>query len=68
MFLAKEMRGRNITVNAIAPGPTATALFLDGKSQEVIDRFSKLTPLERWASPRTSRASSPSWPDPTAAG
>ena len=37
-ILAKELRGRNITVNAIAPGPTATKLFLDGKPQEVIER------------------------------
>ena len=50
-ILSKEMRGRNITVNAIAPGPTATALFLDGKSQEVIDHLSKLAPLERLGKP-----------------
>ena len=43
--LAKELRGRNITVNAVAPGPTATKLFLDGKPQEVIDRLSKMAPL-----------------------
>ena len=49
--LAKEMRGRNITVNAIAPGPTATALFLDGKPQEVIDHLAKLAPLERLGTP-----------------
>ena len=30
LILAKELRGSNITVNAVAPGPTATALFLDG--------------------------------------
>ncbi len=29
-ILANEMRGKNINVNAIAPGPTATHLFLDG--------------------------------------
>ncbi|HEY1856750.1 SDR family oxidoreductase [Acidocella sp.] len=50
-ILAKELRGRNITVNAIAPGPTATKLFLDGKPQEVIDRLAKLTPLERLGQP-----------------
>src|SRR6267378_709787 len=51
-ILAKELRGRNITVNAIAPGPTATKLFLDGKPQEVIDRLSKLAPLEWLGQPR----------------
>jgi len=49
--LAKELRGRNITVNAIAPGPTATALFLDGKPQSVIDSLTKLAPLERLGQP-----------------
>jgi 3-oxoacyl-[acyl-carrier protein] reductase len=50
-ILAKELRGRNITVNAIAPGPTATKLFLDGKPQEVVDRLAKLAPLERLGQP-----------------
>jgi 3-oxoacyl-[acyl-carrier protein] reductase len=50
-ILSKEVRGRNITVNAVAPGPTATALFLDGKPQEVIDHLSKLAPLERLGKP-----------------
>ncbi|MCA6121317.1 SDR family oxidoreductase [Bradyrhizobium sp. WSM 1704] len=49
--LSKELRGRNITVNAIAPGPTATALFLDGKPQAVIDQLTKLAPLERLGQP-----------------
>lgn len=46
-ILAKEMRGRNITVNAVAPGPTATDMFLTGKPPELIERFAKMTPLER---------------------
>jgi 3-oxoacyl-[acyl-carrier protein] reductase len=49
--LAKELRGRNITVNAVAPGPTATALLLDGRPQAVIDNLTKLTPLERLGQP-----------------
>jgi 3-oxoacyl-[acyl-carrier protein] reductase len=49
--LAKEVRGRNITVNAVAPGPTATDLFLKGKPQEVLDRFAKMAPLERLGQP-----------------
>jgi 3-oxoacyl-[acyl-carrier protein] reductase len=49
--LAGELRGRNITVNAVAPGPTATDLFLDGKNAELIDRLSKLAPLERLGQP-----------------
>jgi 3-oxoacyl-[acyl-carrier protein] reductase len=51
-ILARELRGRNITVNAIAPGPTATKLFLDGKSKELIDHFTKLAPLERLGTPQ----------------
>ena len=50
-ILAKELRGKNITVNAVAPGPTATALFLDGKTPEVIERMSKMAPLERLGTP-----------------
>ena len=50
-IMAKELRGRNITVNAVAPGPTATALFLDGKPQAVIDQLTKLAPLERLGRP-----------------
>jgi 3-oxoacyl-[acyl-carrier protein] reductase len=49
--LSKELRGRNITVNAVAPGPTATKLFLDGKTKEVIDHLTKLAPLERLGQP-----------------
>ncbi|RWM07341.1 SDR family oxidoreductase [Mesorhizobium sp.] len=49
--LTKELRGRNVTVNAIAPGPTATALFLDGKAQAVIDNLAKAAPLERLGRP-----------------
>ena len=49
--LTKELRGRNITVNAIAPGPVATDLFLKGKPQGVIDHLAKLAPLERLGEP-----------------
>ena len=48
---AKEMRGRNITVNAVAPGPVATELFLRGKSEEQIQNFAKMPPLERLGQP-----------------
>ncbi|WP_043696345.1 SDR family oxidoreductase [Luteibacter sp. 9133] len=51
MVLARELRGRHITVNAIAPGPTGTDLFLDGKSPELVDRLAKLSPLERLGTP-----------------
>jgi 3-oxoacyl-[acyl-carrier protein] reductase len=49
--LANELRGRNITVNAVAPGPTGTELFLADKSPEQIAQFSKLAPLERLGQP-----------------
>ena len=48
---AKELRRRDITVNAVAPGPTATDLFLKGKPQEVVERLAKLAPLERLGQP-----------------
>jgi len=48
---AKELRGRNITVNALAPGPVATELFLNGKTDEQITQFSKMPPLERLGQP-----------------
>jgi len=50
-ILSKEMRGRSITVNAVAPGPTATDLFLTGKSPELVERMAKMPPLERIATP-----------------
>lgn len=50
-IFAKELRGKNINVNAVAPGPTATQLFLTGKSAETIERLSKAAPLERLATP-----------------
>jgi len=49
--LANELRGRNITVNAVAPGPTGTDLFLKGKSEETINQLSKMAPIERLGTP-----------------
>ncbi|GAA6618524.1 SDR family oxidoreductase [Scytonema sp. NUACC26] len=50
-IMAKELRGRNITVNAVAPGPTATDLFYQGKSEELIQKFAQQAPLERLGQP-----------------
>jgi len=49
--LANELRGRNITVNAVAPGPTATELFLKGKSEQFIEQLAKMAPIERLGTP-----------------
>jgi 3-oxoacyl-[acyl-carrier protein] reductase len=49
--LARELRGRQITVNAVAPGPTATDLFLSGKPPELVERLAKAAPLERLGKP-----------------
>lgn len=49
--LAKELRGREVTVNAVAPGPVGTDLFLHGKSQELLDRMAAEPPMERLGTP-----------------
>jgi 3-oxoacyl-[acyl-carrier protein] reductase len=49
--LANELRGKNITVNAVAPGPIPTELFLKGKTEAQIDEFRKMPPLERLGRP-----------------
>jgi 3-oxoacyl-[acyl-carrier protein] reductase len=51
-ILTRELRGRNVTVNSVAPGPTATDLFLDGKPPEVVERMAKQPPLERLGQPK----------------
>ncbi|MFF5471569.1 SDR family oxidoreductase [Streptomyces achromogenes] len=47
LILARELRGRDITVNTVAPGPTATDMFLDGKTEEQIEALAKAAPLGR---------------------
>ncbi len=50
-IFAKELRGRHVPVNAVAPGPVATELFLNGKSDQQIEHMAKLAPLERLGQP-----------------
>ncbi len=49
--LANELRGRDITVNAVAPGPVATELFFTGKAEAQIEQLRKQPPLERLGQP-----------------
>ncbi|WP_127571099.1 SDR family oxidoreductase [Georgenia faecalis] len=51
LILARELRGRDITVNAVAPGPTATPLFLDGKDEATVRALAQTSPLERLGTP-----------------
>ncbi|WP_261512207.1 SDR family oxidoreductase [Chryseobacterium paludis] len=46
---SREVGNRGINVNSVSPGPTATALFLNGKPQDVIDRLASLNPFGRIA-------------------
>ncbi|SDS59788.1 3-oxoacyl-[acyl-carrier protein] reductase [Halopseudomonas sabulinigri] len=48
---SKELRGRQITVNAVAPGPVETELFLNGKTVEMVQRLAHMAPLERLGQP-----------------
>ncbi|MEV5955328.1 SDR family oxidoreductase [Streptomyces sp. NPDC051987] len=50
-ILARELRGRDVTANTVAPGPTATDMFLDGKDEETIARLAAQPPLERLGTP-----------------
>jgi 3-oxoacyl-[acyl-carrier protein] reductase len=45
--LANELGPRRITVNAVAPGPVATDMFLNGKSDELIAAIAKMAPMGR---------------------
>lgn len=49
--LANELRGRDITVNGVAPGPVATDLFFQGKSDEQVESIAAMAPLERLGQP-----------------
>jgi 3-oxoacyl-[acyl-carrier protein] reductase len=54
LTLAHELRGRDVTVNAVAPGPTATPMFFEGKNEELINRIAAEPPLERLGTPEDS--------------
>ncbi len=50
--LAKELGVRGVTVNAVAPGPVGTELFLNGKSEAEVGRMAGMAPLGRIGDPR----------------
>jgi 3-oxoacyl-[acyl-carrier protein] reductase len=52
LIVARELRGRDVTVNAVAPGPIATPLFFNGKDETAVANFAKAAPLERLGQPQ----------------
>ncbi|HEY4266838.1 MAG TPA: SDR family oxidoreductase [Galbitalea sp.] len=51
LILARELAGRDITVNTVAPGPTATELFLEGKDDALLERLANMNPMHRLGVP-----------------
>lgn len=51
LILARELRGRDVTVNTVAPGPTGTPLFFNGKTEEQIAQIASLNPMQRLGTP-----------------
>ncbi|KAJ4991194.1 hypothetical protein SVAN01_03322 [Stagonosporopsis vannaccii] len=49
--LAKDLATKGITVNCVAPGPTATELFFQGKSEELVNRIASNNPFNRIGRP-----------------
>ncbi|WP_410809629.1 SDR family oxidoreductase [Micromonospora sp. 067-2] len=51
LILARELRGRDVTVNTVAPGPIATDLFFEGKDEQLVARIAAEPPMERLGTP-----------------
>jgi 3-oxoacyl-[acyl-carrier protein] reductase len=51
MILAKELKGRDVTVNTVAPGPTATSMFLGSRDQAAVDALAAAPALARLGEP-----------------
>ncbi|MEV5820105.1 SDR family oxidoreductase [Micromonospora haikouensis] len=51
LILARELRGRDVTVNAVAPGATGTDLFLAGKDEQTIAAMAAMSPMGRLGDP-----------------
>jgi 3-oxoacyl-[acyl-carrier protein] reductase len=49
--LSKDLAKKNITVNAVAPGPTATDLFFEGKPEQVVGMLQAQSPFNRLGTP-----------------
>ncbi|WP_095835209.1 SDR family oxidoreductase [Brenneria goodwinii] len=51
LILARELKGRDITVNTVGPGPVATELFLNGKDEALVERIASFNPFNRIGQP-----------------
>lgn len=50
-IMAKDLAAKGINVNAVAPGPTATELFFEGKPEAMVEAITRASPFNQLGQP-----------------